>query len=137
MGCWGKGRNAMKIQHSMLLKLAIAGAATIAFASVASAKPDKPLNAATTDSGTGCFVLDGAGNYHVDTECEWHTVQKTDKDGNLVSFKYQDKGTVPEGAPLPGKAQKVDTDFAGCSEKLKEVTTPSGQYSSDCHWKAE
>ncbi len=94
------------------------------------AKPDKPINAATPLKGTGCLVRDADGNYHLDTECEWHIVQKLDKDGNPKSFIYQDKGKLPEGAPHPSSASKNSGALSDCD--YTEVTTPSGQYSSKC-----
>lgn len=101
------------------------------------AKPAKPLNAATTESGTGCLVRDADGNYHADADCAWHVVVKRDKDGNLLSFKYQDKGSLPEGAPRPSSALKVETVYPGCPAGANEITLPSGEYSSDCHYRSE
>lgn len=94
------------------------------------ANPDKPINAATPLKGTGCLVRDADGAYHFDAECEWHIVQKFDKDGNPKSYIYQDKGSLPEGAPHPSKASKNAGSLDGCD--YTEVTAPSGQYSSKC-----
>jgi hypothetical protein len=96
------------------------------------AKPDKPVNAAQTDSGTGCLVRDANGDYHFDASCNWHTVVKLDKDGNLKSFSYQDHGQLPEDAPHPSSASKNSGDWPGCGDGFSEVTTPSGEYSSTC-----
>jgi hypothetical protein len=96
------------------------------------AKPDKPENAAKTAEGTGCMVRDGAGAYHFDAKCTWHTVVKTDKDGTVVLFRYQDKGQLPEGAPRPTQPAKALTVYPGCPDGADELTTPSGAYSSDC-----
>jgi len=101
----------------------------------ASAAPDKPINAATTDSGTSCWVheADGAA-YAVDAECSWHSVAKLDKDGNPVSFTYQDKGNLQEGQTAPDAAVKIAIEgmvVNGLPCTGTEVVTPSGQYSSD------
>ncbi len=98
------------------------------------AKPDKPENAAQTADGTGCLVRDGAGAYHYDAACEWHSVVKKDKDGAIQFFSYQDKGALPAGAPKPKGADNHSTAWPGCPEGIKETTTPSGQYSSSCRY---
>ena len=98
------------------------------------AKPDKPENAAQTSSGSGCLVRDADGAYHYDADCKWHLVVKRDKDGNLKSFSYQDKGTLPEDAPHPDRAINVSSPWAGCGADINETTTPSGEYRSDCRF---
>jgi hypothetical protein len=100
----------------------------------AMAKPDKPENAAQTSDGKGCLVRDGAGAYHYDAACEWHTVVKKDKAGAIQFFSYQDKGKLPDTAPKPAKADNHYAPWPGCPEGIKETTTPSGQYSSDCKY---
>lgn len=120
-------------------KLAITACAVIigsvGFGLSASAKPDKPLNAATAESGTGCIVRAGEADPYVgDAECSWHTVTKNDKDGNPVSFKYQDKGKLQAGQTAPAKAVNLDITLdlgfaAPCTGK--ETITPAGNYSSD------
>lgn len=109
------------------------GAAALFAAGAALAKPDKPINAAETDSGEGCLVRDANGDYHTDNACQWHIIVKRDKNGAFVSASYQDKGTLPEGAPRPDKALKTTTIYDGCTTGAEELTTPSGQYSSSCH----
>ncbi len=112
--------------------LAVAGfAAAILVPSAALAKPDKPITAATTESGTGCLVRDADGAYHLDEACTWHLTSKTDADGNITLYHYQDKGTLPADAPHPSKADKVSFE-GGCSGT--ENTKPSGKYSSDCKY---
>lgn len=101
---------------------------------VAIAKPDKPEHAAQTGDGMGCLVRDGAGAYHFDATCEWHTVVKRDKDGAIQFFSYQDKGKLPDGAPKPKGADNHSASWPGCPEGIKETTTPSGQYSSSCRY---
>ena len=121
------------IRVQTILKCGVAGAAALALIGTASAKDEKPINAAETASGTGCLVRDANGDYHVDPDCKWKTVVKRDKDGNLVSYKYQDKGTLPDGAPAPSSA--MSWDDAPCGDDVyDEQTTPSGQYSSSCHF---
>lgn len=101
---------------------------------VAFAKPDKPEHAAQTADGKGCLVRDGAGAYHFDAACEWHTVVKRDKNNAIQFFSYQDKGQLPAGAPKPTSAANNSTAWPGCPEGIKETTTPSGQYSSSCRY---
>lgn len=98
------------------------------------AKPDKPENAAQTNSGAGCLVRDANGAYHYDADCEWRTVIKRDKDGNITMFNYHDKGELPDGAPRPSSAAINYAPWPGCPDGIKEVTTPSGEYRSDCRW---
>lgn len=104
------------------------------FSPAALAKPDKPENAAQTDSGTGCLVRDGDGAYHFDADCEWHTTIKRDKDGNIQMFNYHDKGQLPDGAPRPSSASINNAPWPGCPDGIKEVTSPSGEYRSDCRY---
>ena len=101
---------------------------------VATAKPDKPENAAQTSDGKGCLVRDGAGAYHFDATCEWHTVIKRDKAGAIQMFNYHDKGQLPAGARKPTSAAINNAPWPGCPEGIKEVTSPSGEYRSDCRY---
>lgn len=101
---------------------------------VAVAKPDKPEHAAQTSDGKGCLVRDGAGAYHFDAACEWHTVVKRDKNNAIQFFSYQDKGSLPAGAPKPTSASNNSVPWPGCPDGIKETTTPSGQYSSSCRY---
>lgn len=114
--------------------IVIAATAAAAFTlAPASAKPENE-NAAETSSGSGCLVRDANGAYHYDADCEWHLVVKYNKDGSLKFFSYQDKGQLPEDAPHPAKADKVTHPWPSCGADINEVTTPSGQYSSDCKY---
>jgi hypothetical protein len=115
-----------------ILSAAILAASITTGAAVA--KPDKPEKAAQTADGKGCLVRDGAGAYHFDAACEWHSVVKKDKDGAIQFFSYQDKGTLPAGAPKPKGADNHSTAWPGCPDGIKETTTPSGQYSSSCRY---
>jgi hypothetical protein len=108
--------------------------AVAASSGVAVAKPDKPEHAAQTADGTGCLVRDGAGAYHFDAACEWHTVVKRDKNNAIQFFSYQDKGNLPAGAPKPTSAANNSVPWPGCPDGIKETTTPSGQYSSSCRY---
>ena len=101
---------------------------------VAVAKPDKPENAAQTNDGKGCLVRDANGAYLFDANCEWHTVLKRDKNGAIQFFSYQDKGSLPAGAPAPKSADNHYAPWPGCPDGIKETTTPSGQYSSSCKY---
>ncbi len=120
-------RSGVAIAAGMLLA---AGAST----GVAVAKPDKPENAAQTADGKGCLVRDGAGAYHFDAACEWHTVIKRDKNNAIQFFSYQDKGQLPATAPKPTSAANNYAPWPGCPDGIKETTTPSGQYSSSCRY---
>src|SRR5262245_14579445 len=62
--------------------------ATVIGPSTATAKPNKPENAAQTADGKGCLVRDANGAYLYDAECEWHTVIKKDKNGAIQMFNY-------------------------------------------------
>jgi hypothetical protein len=114
--------------------ISILATAAMMLPSTAIAAPDKPIHAATTDSGTLCIVHEADGApYMVDTECSWHTVTKLDKDGNPQSFTYQDKGTLQEGQTAPDAAVKISIEgmtVSGLPCTGTEVVTPSGQYSS-------
>lgn len=109
--------------------LAVAGLSATALA-----KPNNP-NAAETSSGEGCLVRDADGVYHFDASCKWHLVVKRDKNGALVNFSYQDKGQLPDGAPRPSSAIRNSGPWPACGGDINEVTTPSGQYSSDCRFR--
>lgn len=115
--------------------ISILATAALMLPSTATAAPDKPINAATTDSGMLCIVHEAEGApYLVDSACSWHTVTKLDKDGNLQSFTYQDKGTLQEGQVAPDAAVKIAIEgmtVSGLPCTGTEVVTPSGQYSSD------
>lgn len=124
----------MKTKKILALPAALlAGALVLPLA--ANAAPDnKPVNAATTDSGTLCIVHEADGApYAVDPDCSWHTVVKRDRDGNLQSYRYQDKGSLQAGQVAPDRAVRIPlTDTLGsltCTGT--EVVTPSGNYSSD------
>lgn len=116
------------------IRFGLTGSAlALALAGPAAAKPDKPITAATTESGTGCLVRDAEGAYHFDADCKWSLTMKTDADGNITLYNYRDAGTLPEGAPHPDKAMKTSFE-AGCSGS--ELATPAGKYSSDCKYNA-
>jgi hypothetical protein len=102
----------------------------------ASAAPDKPLNAATTDSGTVCIVrASETDGYQFDADCQWHSVEKRDADGNLVSYRYQDKGALQPGQTAPSKAVRIPITLnvfgfaTPCTGT--ETISPSGNYSSN------
>lgn len=115
--------------------ISILATAAMMLPSTAMAAPDKPINAATTDSGTYCVVHEAEGApYANDLECTWHTVVKLDKDGNPQSFTYQDKGNLQDGQTPPDAAVKIAIEgwtVMGLPCTGTEVVTPSGQYSSD------
>jgi hypothetical protein len=117
--------------NKMLLGLSAAAIGATMLGVPAFAAPDKPLNAAVTDSGTVCIVRSGELDpYKLDVNCEWHTVTKSDKDGNLVSFRYQDKGDLQPGQTAPDRAVRIPiTSGANCTGT--EVISPSGHYSSN------
>ncbi|MEZ5961652.1 MAG: hypothetical protein R3C30_14700 [Hyphomonadaceae bacterium] len=102
---------------------------------VAFAKAD---NAAVAEHGQGCLVADGDGNYTVDANCEYHVVTRNDASGATVLVSYQDHGTLPEGAPRPRAAVRraVTSIVGGQTCEGNEITTPSGEYRSDCRFHA-
>jgi hypothetical protein len=110
-------------------------AATVATPSVVFAKAE---NAAVAENGQGCLVADANGAYTFDTACNYHVVTRTDRNGNLVLVSYQDQGTLPDGAPRPSSAVRRDvtSSVGGQTCTGQEVTTPSGQYRSDCRFNA-
>ncbi|PLK26428.1 hypothetical protein [Novosphingobium sp. TH158] len=114
---------------------AVAALALVAPLSVAYAAPDKPLNAATPLNGTECIVRAGEDSpYRFDAACEWHRVVKRDKNGALVFFHYQDKGTLQPGQTAPDRAVKielVDQTWGGLPCTGSEVITPDGNYASN------
>jgi len=92
-----------------------------------------PLSDVTTDSGTGCYVPDGNDGYAFDSSCSWHVVIKRDKDANITEYRYQDHGTMPEGAPRPSRT--ISETYPLVLNPLglglaTEITTPSGEYKS-------
>jgi hypothetical protein len=114
----------------------LTGSAFLAAATAAplGAAPNKPMNAATADKGTGCLVRGGESQaYAFDAACAFHVVTKADKDGNRVFLSYQDKGTLQSGQAAPDKALRLDitNTIAGQSCSGTEVITPSGNYSSN------
>ncbi len=99
----------------------------------------KPQTAATTDSGTGCLVADANGAYTADAACEWHIVNRRGSDGARVLVSYHDHGNLPAGAPRPSSARRNAVSFTfgdGTVCEGNEVTTPSGEYRSDCRFNA-
>jgi hypothetical protein len=122
-----------KLLSSALGLCVLAVAATGATMAVAQ-PPDHALNA-TTDSGNGCLVRDADGVYWSDPGCSWHTVTRTDRDGNRVIFSYHDHGQLPPGAAVPSRASRNSGTIGigmGQTCDYTEVTSPSGQYRSDC-----
>ena len=100
-----------------------------------SAKPD---NAADPTSGLGCGVADATGHYTYDADCEYHYLRKTGRDGTPQIASYHDHGTLPGSAAFPERTRhstiafdiNVDGHWAHCTGN--EITTPSGDYRSDC-----
>ena len=100
----------------------------------AMAAPNKPINAADVDHGTGCLVRGSASQAYVyDAMCDFNSVTKAGKDGARVFYRYQDKGKLQSGQAAPDKAITLDISMtiAGQSCSGKEVITPSGNYSSN------
>lgn len=119
-----------KIASCAVIAIATASLSTGAFA-----KNDKPINAAMPESGDGCLVSEvGGGNladYLPDPSCKFHIVRKRDKDGNLKSIQYQDKGNLQDGQTAPDKAVNTSWEEGNC--KFTETITPKGGYSSNAH----
>ena len=122
-------------KHTRTAMAVLLAAGMMLAPSVSVAKPNSPVNAAQTNSGTGCLVRDADGNYLYDATCEWHTVVRRDRDGNLVLYSYQDHGQLPAGAPHPSSASRNEGPWPGCiGDVIHEVTAPSGEYRSDCRF---
>lgn len=114
--------------------------AALAFTAIAAAPTAvlaKADNAAVAEHGQGCLVADANGAYTVDANCEYRVVTRS-SGGNLMLVSYHDQGTLPEGAPRPTSARRnpVTSTVGGQTCEGTETTTPSGQYSSDCHFNA-
>ena len=109
--------------------------AAVATPSIVLAKAE---NAAVAESGQGCLVADANGAYTFDAACSYHVVTRNDQSGNLVLVSYHDQGNLPDGAPRPSRALRRDVSSTVGGETCtgQEVTTPSGQYSSDCRFNA-
>ena len=126
----------MRMHFPQVVLAAFVFAAMSAASQGAIAKPNGPINAAQTSSGTGCLVRDGNGGYHYDATCEWHVVYRRNRAGNLVMYSYQDHGQLPANAPHPTSASRHTGPWPGCiADEINEVTTPSGEYRSDCRFR--
>ncbi|WP_158764361.1 hypothetical protein [Terricaulis silvestris] len=119
--------------------LAIAFMASLALApTTAWAKAENAANV-TQDPFGGCLVADANGVYAFDAACEAQVVQRSDRNGNLVLWNYQDHGQLQPGQPVPTSARTapVSSNIGGgltCSGT--ETTTPSGEYRSNCFYNA-
>ena len=126
----GKFKNFIAAAGASFLLLA-ASAASPAFA--------KPPNAANTDSGTGCLVADANGAYSFDAACDYHIVTRNNRGGARALISYHDHGHLPAAAPHPTSARHNNVSFTFADGSVctgTEMTTPSGDYSSDCHFNA-
>jgi hypothetical protein len=85
---------------------------------------------ATVFKGTGCGVLDGNGNFVLDTEAD--ILQVTTPSGNnLVSCR----GTVTPPASGKTAVFKIScTSFGEATTHAIEVVRPNGGYSIECHF---
>jgi hypothetical protein len=124
------------MKHALRIATVLCVTAALLAPTGAAGKPNGPINAAQTNSGTGCLVRDANGGYHYDATCEWHTVVRRDRDGQLVLYSYQDHGQLPANAPHPTSASRHTGPWPGCiADVINEVTTPSGEYRSDCRFR--
>ena len=95
--------------------------------SAAFAAPAEPVH------GDICFVQD-ANMVQYTVPCEYHTVYKTDGNGNRIAvLNYQDKAQMPPEAALPDKMLQsvfhVDCDCLFDGDYMQTLT-PSGHYES-------
>ena len=90
---------------------------------------------ATTASGTGCLVRDANGAYHFDPELpagtRWRGATEME---TWCSTATRTTATLPPGAPRPSSAMQNQGPWPGCLDGIREVTSPSGQYRSDCRF---
>lgn len=96
----------VKIHHSRVLAVALAGAFVLIGASSLSATPGSLGN------GSGCCVGDANGTYTFDASCQAHDVLKVNDDGTLAFYFYQDAGQLPAGAALPTRT--IHNSFEQC-----------------------
>jgi hypothetical protein len=93
----------------------------------------KALNDVQVISGTACYVRDADNNYYADPNCKWNVVITYDAGGNLIKYKYQDHGTLPDGAARPSQAIH-ESYFAILNPigggTVTETITPGGEYKS-------
>ena len=64
----------------------------------------KALNHVEVERGTGCFVRDANADYTWDPSCNRQAVITYDEEGTIIKYRYQDQGTLPEGAARPPQA---------------------------------
>lgn len=114
--------------------IGIALAAAV-FAAPASATPtDTRPTAASSTSGSGCYVNDANGATTYVPSCSYRLQTQFDTAGNLISAQYHDNTQAPAGAALPSSAiiRDISFDNVRCTERL----TPSGQYTSNCYFQS-
>jgi len=107
-----------------------ATAVVLTAGSAALAAPEnKATNAAYPNKGTLCIVRGTElEDWVVDPDCTYHVLRKYDKDGNLIMYKYQDKGNLQEGQTVPDTAWSYTVSDDNCIST--ERATHSGQYQS-------
>lgn len=133
--------------RTIILATSIPAALACLAADPATAKPyrPQPSHAANVAFGTVCAVADAHGEYHQDNDCQVHAVTNYAPGGaspeTLQSFIYSDHGTLPPEAPRPQQTRRapISVEFFfgwGLLCTGTEITTPSGEYRSDCHYSA-
>lgn len=119
------------------MKIVLAAALLVA-TTPALAAPNN-WHGAVADSGDGCIVSADGVDYAFDPACSAHGVAKYDADGTIVSYSYQDKGTLQDGQTAPSSTVRnsytatynFSTGMLECD--VTEVVAPSGNYSSNAH----
>lgn len=120
----------MKLVKRMILPSVLVAAA-MALPTTANAKP---VNAAEPGTNDICITrASEADAYQLNTNCSAHSVIKRDKDGNIVSYRYQDKAPLNDTQVAPDRVVRVALTgtVAGLPCTGTELITPSGHYSSN------
>lgn len=96
----------------------------------------KPINAAVVDdrNGMGCLVRSVVTKaYQLDLGCESMLVVKRDRDRNVTSYRYRDRGQLQPGQDAPNRAVRISlTGYTyGLACEGREIISPDGGYSSN------
>lgn len=97
----------------------------------------KPINAAVVHdrNGIGCLVrsVNVTKAYQFDPGCESMLVVKRDRDRNVTSYRYHDRGQLQTGQDVPNRAVRISITGRnyGLACEGREIISPDGGYSSN------